>query len=247
MLLPWLVVLTLLALPSNRNARAWWIWAPLIVFALLGASLATAFDAGDNDGASYLIQAALAAAFGLAAVWLVGASLDQRGRPCAMALMALAFAAVSMLAFAVSPAAEQAQELIQFVPLLFLYLGLLFVTGGLVYTSALNLVGCICRKGLDRVRVLVWLPFCIGALWLFAGCLLGGVVALVSGGGFDWPAICLLLTLVSFGVVLPFLILSFVCPFYRERLKSLLRLPDAGATPAASTSPLPAAPQAAGP
>lgn len=65
-------------------------------------------------------------------------------------------------------------------------------------------------------------------MWLFAGALVGGVVALGSGRGFDWPAIgggSLFLTLVSFGLILPFLLLSFACPFYRERLKSLLRLP----------------------
>ena len=149
--------------------------------------------------------------------------------------MALAFAAVGLLAFAGQPRGEQAWDLSQWEPAVFLYLLLFFVAGGLVYAGALNMVGCMCRKGLDRVRVSLWLPFW---LWVcgWPRALLGGVVTLGSGGGFEWAGLlvgALFLALVSFGVILPFLILSFACPFYRERLKSLLRLPAPECSPAA--------------
>ena len=111
LLLPWLVVLALLALPSNRNARAWWIWVPLAALALLGGGLGAAADALDNEAFGYSLQAAFAAAFGLAAVWLLGAGLARCWRVLGIVLTALAFAAVSLLAFVASPLWEQALEL----------------------------------------------------------------------------------------------------------------------------------------
>jgi uncharacterized membrane protein len=244
LLLPWLVLLALLALPSNRHARAWWIWAPLAVFALLGAGLANTFDAQNNDGVSNVIQAGLAAAFGLAAIWLVGAGLVQRRRATAILLTTLAFAVVGVLTFVVGPAGEQVWDLSRWEPLaLFLYLPMFWLTGGLVYAGALNLVGCTCRKRLDRVRLSVWLPCFLWVLWLVAGSALGGAVTLMSGGGFNWFAFVIgssAIALLSFAVVLPFLVLSFACPFYRERLKSLLRLTPPEAAPAAA-SPQPLA------
>jgi hypothetical protein len=242
-LLPWLVALGLLALPSNRNARAWWIWAPLVVVALLGFGVEAAFDAESNDGLSYIVQAVCAAGFGLTAIWLLGAGLARRCRALGIVLVALAFAAVSLLAFAVSPAGEQMRDLSGREPLLLLYLLLFWIAGGLVYAGALNLTGRMCRKRFTRVRVSLRLPFWLWVMWIVAGGLLGGVVTLVSGSHFDWPDFAVgsvVLTLVSFGVILPFLILSFACPFYRDRLKSLLRLPPPETASAAAT-PLPVA------
>ena len=51
------------------------------VLALLGAGLEAAAEAADNEGLSYPVQAACAAAFGLAAIWLLGAAWrDAAGR-----------------------------------------------------------------------------------------------------------------------------------------------------------------------
>ena len=44
-------------------------------------------------------------------------------------------------------------------------------------------------------------------------------------------------SLVSFGLILPFLILSFSSSFYRERLKALLRLPATAPAPIAKVPP----------
>jgi len=47
----------------------------------------------------------------------------------------------------------------------------------------------------------------------------------------------LVLTLVSFLMILPFLLLSFASSFYGDRLKSLLRLPAPEVALAAATPP----------
>ena len=234
LLLPWLAVLLLLALPSNRNLRAWWIWAPLIGLTLLGAGLETASEALSDEGLIYSVQAACAAAFGLASLWLLGSALARRGRALAVVFMMLAFAAVSLLAFAVTPAWEQLSDLRQLESAVIFYLLLFWVVGGLAFAGALNLTGRMCRHHFSRVRVSLWLPVWLWVMWLVAGGVLGCGVTFVSGSGFEWIGLLvapLILSLVSFAVILPFLILSFTSSFYRQRLMSLLRLPAAESSP----------------
>jgi hypothetical protein len=237
-LLPWLAVLGLLALPSNRTARAWWIWVPLIVLALLASGLAAATDAADNEGLSFSVQATGAAAFGLAAIWLLGAGLARRCRAVSIVLMALAFAAGSVLAFVVSPVWEQLSELRRYAPAILLYVLLFWVASGVVFAGALNLTGRMCRKRFGRLRVALWLPLWIWVMWIVVGGLIGGVETFVAGGSFEWGEMLvgpIVLSLVCYAVILPFLILSFTSSFYRERLQGLLRLPTTEASPPAPT------------
>jgi hypothetical protein len=238
LLLPWLAVLALLALPSNRTARAWWIWAPLVGVALLGGGLRLAADAADNEGLSFSVQAACAAAFGLAAIWLLGAGLARRCRTVSIVLAALAFVAVSLLAFVVSPVWEQLWNLREYESAILLYVLLFWLASGVVFAGALNLTGRLCRKRFGRLRVALWLPLWLWVMWLVVGSLVGGVETLVSRGSFEWGEMLvapLVLSLVSYAVILPFLILSFTSSFYRARLKDLLRLPAADASPPVPT------------
>ena len=241
LLLPWLAVLVLLALPSNRNQRAWWIWAPLIGLAMLGAGLETATEGLYDGGLNFSIQAACAAAFGLAAIWLLGSALARRCRALAIAIMAPAFAAVSLLALVVSPVYEQLSGLNRWEPEVFLYLLLFWVVGGLVFAGALNLTGRLCRRGFSRARVWRWLLLWLWAMWLATAVLVSCMAKLISGDSIEWSALLvapIILALVSFATALPFLILSFTNAFYRERLERILRLPIAAAPP---PTPLPAA------
>ena len=242
-LLPWLAVLALLALPSNRQGRAWLIWVPLAPFALLSAVLCEAADAADSGELIYLVHVACAAAFGLAAIWLLGTALARCRRAPAIVLLALAFAAVSLLALAVSPAWELVRDLRGDQPATPFYLLIFWIACGLVYAGALSLTGWMCRNRFGGLRVSLRLLFCLWVMWLVAGGLLMGIVALGSGGGFEWLgflAVTVAISLVSYGLILPFLILSFACAFYRERLKHLLRLPAADSSPAAA-APVPVA------
>ena len=241
LLLPWLAVLVLLALPSNRNPRAWWIWAPLIGLTLLGAGLQPPILLTDNEVLSVSVQVASAAGFGLTVLWLLGAALARRGRAVGIALAALAFAAVSLLAFLVGPASESLGDLSGLEPAVFLYLVLGWIVGGVVFAGALNLTGWSCRRRFSRVRVSLWLPLWLWLMWLAAGGLVNGVMRIVSGERFDWSGLLVApvaLALASFVTLLPFLILSFTNAFYRERLRHLLRLPAVVIPP---PKPVPAA------
>jgi hypothetical protein len=228
LLVPWLVMLVLLALPSNRNPRAWWIWAPLIGLALLAAGLEAAFNANGNEDLGYTVQTVVTASFGLAAIWLLGSALARRGRVVAIALLSLAFALVSFLALVTSPVEEELRDLSRWEPALFAYVLLFWWLSGLVFTGALNLTGWMSRRRFGGVRVSLRLLFWLWALWIPATAVLGLVVMLASGGRFEWLYLLLaasVLFLVSFALLLPFLILSFTNAFYRDRLKALLRLP----------------------
>jgi len=172
----------------------------------------------------------------------MASALSRRCRALAIGFSALVFAAVSLLSFVVGPAGEQLSGISQLEPAALLYLVLFWVVSGLVYTGALNLAGWRCRRLYNRVRVGLWMPLWLWAMWIVAGGVLGGVVRLTSGGGFEWLGLLVastILALVSFAVVLPYLILSFTSSFYRERLWDLLRLPTTEPAPAATT-PAPA-------
>ena len=243
LLLPWLAVLGLLALPSNRTARAWWIWVPLAGLALIGAAVGEVADAANNEGLSYPAQAVVAAVFGMAAVWLLGSSLARRWRAVSIALMTLAFVAVSLLAFVVSPLWERLWDMRRWESEIILYLLLFWVASGLVISGAMNLTGWMCRKRFSRWRVSLLLPLWLWVMWLVAGIALGCVMTFAFNDNFEWKGIllaALILTLPTFLVMLPYLILSFANSFYRERLKDLLRLPAVDSLPATpATTPAP--------
>lgn len=110
----------------------------------------------------------------------------------------------------------------------------------MVYAGGLNLTGWMCRKQFSCFRVLLRLPFWLWVMWVVAGSLLGCVMTFVLKDNFEWMGILvvpIVLALVSFGMILPYLILSFACSFYRERLKTLLRLPTIESSPAAPMPP----------
>jgi hypothetical protein len=76
-------------------------------------------------------------------------------------------------------------------------------------------------------------------MWVVAGSLLGCVMTFGFNDNFEWMGVLvvpIVLALVSFGMILPYLILSFAASFYGERLRGLLRLPIADSSPAAPTS-----------
>ena len=245
LLLPWLVVLVLLALPSNRDPRAWWIWAPLIGLVLLGAGLDAAFTALDYEDLGGFIQAALAVSFGLAAVWLLAGTWARRGQVVGIVASALACAGIGLLAFVVAPIWEEVWGLRQWVPLILLWLALFATVIGLVYANALRLTGWSCRRRSGGVRVSLWLLLWLWMVWTVVAALFVGVLAIFFHNGFEWMGLlvgAIMLSLLSFAVILPFLILSFTSSFYRERLKNLLRLPAVVSAPAAP-APTPTAEQ----
>ncbi len=235
-LLPWLALLALLALPSNRYAQAWLMWLPLAVLVAVGAALQACFDASGDDVISYYVQTASAAAFGVASVWLVAGALGRCGRVLSVLLVALAAGAVGLLAFTCSPLWEEMDGWSVASVGVFFYALLGWLVCGLVFAGATNLAGLMCRGKFSSLRVLLWLPLGLCVMWLVAAAVAGCLLKLAFGTGstpLEWAGVAAMLGIISFVVWLPFLIISFSCAFYRARLKNLLNLPREDAPPPA--------------
>jgi hypothetical protein len=98
LLLPWLAVLGLLGLPSNRDLRAWIIWLPAAGLAAIGGGLTALI--GEGGQTSSLIQLAYPVPFGLATVWLLaGALAKRRHRTLSAAILSLITSTSFILAF----------------------------------------------------------------------------------------------------------------------------------------------------
>jgi hypothetical protein len=240
-LLPWLAMLGLLALPSNRQRAAWWILVPLGTLALIGAGLQTVGEATDNDILTYLVPVGEAIVFGLASLWVAGAALARLHRALDFILGALLLAAVGLLTLCSGAAWEQVSELIDSGWTVLGWIAMFAGVIALVFRGTLHLVGWRCRRRFSRWRCILWLP---PALWVT--CVTGTATVmlllhLISSDTFEWGLLLvppLVAALVCLGLMLPFLLLSFICPFYLERLKRLLRVPVPPAPPAAEQPPL---------
>ena len=129
-----------------------------------------------------------------------------------------------------------------------LAMGMSVAASALVMSAALTLAGLLCRRRYGWARLTLWLVAALIALWLLV---IGPffVVAVISSGG-RVPLLAVLPVIgmavgITFGVILPFLVLCFVNGFYRERLKGLLHLGAVTAPPPVITPPIPAVPEAA--
>lgn len=218
LLLPWLVVLGLLALKPNRIAAAWLIWLPLgCVMALSFALPAIQPSAPD------FVQNAIAAlAIGLAAVWLLASYLRRQHGFLTFLCVLLALAIFSLMAaaFRVS-GVEMMIETLQ--------IGMFLGMGILVTSAAVGLAGLISRRHYRPLALYLWLLLLLTAIWLLITAPFFLIIQLVSDGAvrnewLDFLIPVLVVAIVHFAILLPFLILSSASPFYRERLKALLHV-----------------------
>jgi len=235
-LLPWVMVLLLLALRANRNLRAWLIWLPLVASLAVQAGLGVALGFIPSEPLDMLCQVVLSLAFGAAALWLTFPCLTSRYRFLAFlkAMLVLGFAA--SLAFATGQDwADVGGEVIAG----FVAVGML----ALVTAAALTLSGRNCRRRYHPLRLSLWL-----VVWLAVGAIVVltpfAVFAALTAGveaAAGFGAAILAGVAVAFGSLLPFLLLSFANLFYRERLKQWLLVEVATSPPvlpALSVSPL---------
>ena len=238
--LPWLPVLGLLMLRPNRRASAWWIWLPLACVGgptFLAEPLLASMAASTVE---MLLDWVFAVGSGLAAVWLLAGYLGRKHRVLAFVGILAAQGAFGFLA-AVMRLGSAGLKL-ETLPL-----GIGLGPGVVAVSVALALAGLGCRGRYGWLRLSLWLIVALGACWLVIvgpPYILGRVAS-----GIELEPLLLLSCVVSatamtFGVMLPFLLLSFVNGFYRERLKGLLHL-GGQAPPPLVPPPEPAAPEVA--
>ncbi len=238
-LLPWLGILALLLLKPNRCSSAWWILVPLGLAGGVAMVPQSAVGFMPSSILELLLGLISALGFGLAAVWLVSSYLGWKHRMLALLGVLLGLAVISSLVLFVRQGLGS--EMLQ--------LGVILALSVPVVSVALTLAGLFCRGRYGWLRLTLWLVAALAVLWLLAigpfllvemissrrGVRLGelfGVVGVATG--------------ITFGAMLPCLVLSYVNGFYRERLKGLLHLGGAEAPPPVIAPPMPAVPEAAG-
>jgi len=243
--LPWLSILFLLAIKSNRVACAWWVWAGLggglVTQGLLRSGLSTL----PSQPLDALAQTVNCLSFGLAAVWLLAGYLAWKHRFLTFLGIAGVLSGFSGLTFFFGQVmgGEEPE---------FLATAMILGLCAFVIPVSLSLAGLCCRGQYRPGRLAVWL-----AVWVMGICLLAiapfFVFAIIGNPGSvmlkEFAVAALLMAGVNFGAVLPFLLLSLLNPFHQERLKGLLHLGRLESPPPAITATpadLVAAPHAAG-
>ena len=240
LLVPWILLLVLLALRPNRCGRAWWILLPLGIWAGLGLGLhATATpDFLPGEFLESFLPLLSAAAFGFAAVFLLGFLLAGKPWPLVFLGMCAAQTLFSLAALAAGADADSwpAQ----------LGMSVVLTVCGVGTMLALALAGLFCRRRYGALKLSGWV-----LVWLLAGWLLLAIpfclIAALSESFVPWAAFLLgfaAMAAVCFLAVLPFLILCFANSFYRDRFQAMLGIPAKAPTPP-SIPGITATPQAA--
>jgi len=242
-LLPWLAILALLALKPNRGWSAWWIWLPLAGLAAGCHWLQLAAQGAPNGmvgGAlEVLLEVPVALAFGLAALWLLAPYFGGSHRfrtflgmlAVLVAFMVFSFAAragwglgVEQIASLLDPRHCAVTASVGVMALPFL-VPLVLPAPGLA--AAMGLSGLACRGRYRPFRVCLWLGLSLLAVWVAGPALVYGGCRIAAPGSMEYGLFLgtgLLLVVVTGASLLPFLILSLIHPFYRERLQALLQV-----------------------
>ncbi len=152
--------------------------------------------------------------FGLAAVWLLSPFLKGRGRFVTFLGVLATVALFSLFACVVAQPRDRDSSL-----------GYVLIGGAvlaLLLSLAINLAGWSCRSRYYRGRLSLCMILWIMAAWLLVFAVMSRIER--PGPLLEMATAFAIFCAVSFGLVLPFLLLSFANAFYRERMKELLRL-----------------------
>lgn len=227
-LLPWVGLLCLLLLRPNRAGSALWVVAPLAAILAARWVLRTVATGFLDDLLDVLLDASGALSFGLAAGWLVAGNLQWKHRFVAFAGFLGVVVPVSLVVFLLGQGFEFAGlDRVQRILLL-------LVSGG-VLAVAMSVTGWLARGRYSPAGLCLGLAVVLGMLWalIFIPFL---VMAKLSGAESVFGQMFLgWLVMVVFSLVnlLPFLLLTFWCGYYRERIKGFLHL---GGRPAVAAS-----------
>jgi hypothetical protein len=220
-LLPWLAVLLLLLVKSNRCGQVWWIWVPLGCVTAVGQLLQPAFGFIPSETAAMFLDLVSSLAFGVAAVWLLAPQLARSHRLLTFLCLAPTLGIFSLFSFLVRQdwtVDGASLVLVMLIPL---------AISVLVVALAIFLAGLACRGRYRPLGLYLWIFLSLLALWLVILTPFFAFAMIVSGGQLPWQeffVVVLVLTAAGFGMLLPFLVLSSANSLFRERLKLLLHL-----------------------
>jgi len=218
--LPWLATLLLLVFKPNRCPRAWWILAPVACLTCGIGFLPDLWPSMPSELVEVMHDLVVALAFGVAAVWLLSAYLKSRLRILNVLGFLLVLEGFGLVIFAFTQDwNEPGVQAVQ--------IGIGLAVCAAVIPVAAGLAGLLCRR---RYRPLVLCAASLVmllSLWVLV--MLPFFLIQTAGGGQTVPVSVLVgpvlsMTGLCFGVLLPFLLLSFSNSLFRQRLIQLLRM-----------------------
>jgi hypothetical protein len=173
LLLPWLAILGLLTLKTNRCASSWLIWLPL------GCALTVAPPSFMPGGTNFFLEVIAALAIGLAAVWLLSNYLRRQHRFVTFLCVLLVLVGFSVLAAAV----KQGLSLLAVESL---QIGIVLAIGVLASAVALNLAGLICRRHSRPLGLYLWIFVLLAGIWLAIAAPVFVFAMIASSGRIAW-------------------------------------------------------------
>ncbi len=223
----WLILGLLLVVPKgNRHLQAWLILIPVALVVLLGPIPARLMSApSSSEQMLGFLLGSLAKAW--AVVWLLGPMLARM--PSFLAFVATL--TVMLATLAVCHVGEfGADDASQPLPML-----MMFGLFSLAWLLAMTLSRFHCRKRYGPGRFMAWLLF-----WTWGSVALvlsiPVILTIAFGGPPPWGVLAAAVIMSLIGAAglyltnLPFMILAFKSPFYRDRLLNAFRLQSAGAS-----------------
>jgi hypothetical protein len=224
----------LLAFRRNREPSAWWVFAALACGFGLQPLLRSTLSFIPSQPLDAFADAVNAVNFGLGAVWLVSGYLVWRHRFVTfLAILAtLSCYGAATFILGVSWDGGMGETMIS---------ATIVLISAFILALALTLAGLACRHRYRPIRLSAWsLVFSVaGSLLVISPFLL---IALINNPGRLMLAEFLesvgVLAGISFGVMLPYLVICFFNEFYRERVKGLLHLGREEAPPVIVAAPV---------
>ena len=238
-MLPWLAILALFLFRPNRCGAAWWIWAPVLGCLAVESSMRGILGSNiPSEPLDFICQLTHAFFFGLAAVWLLSPFMARKNRFLTFMTSTLALGGFSMWTLFTGGGLGWDSNPPVWAGAIFLLVGLF------IFSFALSLAGLLCRRRYGPILLSLWSITCLlvmSTLTILPFYVVATIGSRSSVPIMDFIAAVLIAAGVMFAALLPFLLLSFVNQFYRERLKDLLHL-RALAEPAPIAPPIIVAP-----
>lgn len=229
----WLVLILALVLPkANHDPRILLIFVPLVIVNLLWLAFKEVSSMPSSE-ASQFDTVFHSMAVGIAVLWLVVNYFERFG---GFVRFLLSFGTVVTVAGlgTLSYSTEFSNEVALFLAL--------FAFLAITMLGATTTAGKLCKGKYRPLCFMLWLALwtLLGSLFATYGFFIVGTFIMSSGSGPDILEAILMLTLVGliFGLCLyvlnlPFMILGFANPFFRERFNTCLRLKSIPTTPEA--------------
>ena len=222
------MILALIVPKANRNIHALWIVAPLVVLNLLYFAFKKISGMPSSAALQFdiLFQSML---IGISVLWLLANYLVRFGGIVRFLLSFVTMMIVTGLGI-LSFSTEFSDETVMFLAL--------FVFAVLTMLVAITLSRRLCRGRYHPVRFILWMGLwtILASIFAMFGFIIVGSIIMSSG-----PDLSEMLSIIGFGGLifglclyvlnLPFMILGFVHPFFRERFCAFLRLKPVFAAP----------------